>query len=428
MSIDFPSYPARTVSAGKPVDVQTLQEAFVAVLRSYGTEKGGIQTDTMLEVLRPASQADDAGSEDRNQQRHEHQQQANRNDFTQLDRKSLDQSELRQNELDTGYQNRRDQHATLRKDYQEKTEQCESQQTAARAETSAPVTPSRNAVQSNEPLPARDHVLPQQQDVPVNTAANIQNLSAGSAAPNTGAVNSVTGMPVPMSVNVPATTPVSTTPQAVLPQAFTVFTASRRFGQNQEQSDEKDSEDEKEETVEENSTKKKTPFAALHAIHTEATRPVRQKSARQLQESPVQSIPTRTAEKPRDKPKEAEPDQAHSVKTLDELLNTPAQNVSASKKGESNQPNQTQYLHRIAAACEAAAQYAPIRIKINLDQLGTLTLRFYHKADKLALRFETPSEESAKFLHEHLGGLKAILSKRNVKIASLDVLCQSSGR
>jgi len=430
LSVDFPpSTPVNTVAAGKPVDVQTLQEAFAAALRSYGTEKGGTQTDTMLEVLRSTSQADDTGGEDRNQQRRENQQQANRSDFTQIDRKLQDKSELRQNELNANYQNRQDRHETLQNDHREKTDQRHPQQTAAPTESPAPATPPLNTAQPNEPLPHSDH-SPQHRDVPVNATANSQSLSAISAAPNSGAVNSPAGILMPMNMNIPGALPVSPTPQAVPPQAFTLFTPLGRFGQHQESSDEKEkeNEDEKEEAVEEKPTKKQTPFAALHAIHADSTRSVRQKPSRQLQELPVKPELHRTAEKPREKPKETEPVQARSVQTLEELLNTPAQNVSVSKKGESNQPNPTQYLNRIAAACEAAAQYAPIRIKINLDQLGTLTLRFYHKADKLALRFETPDDESAKFLHEHLGGLKAILSKRNVKIASLDVLRKSGER
>jgi flagellar hook-length control protein FliK len=109
------------------------------------------------------------------------------------------------------------------------------------------------------------------------------------------------------------------------------------------------------------------------------------------------------------------------VKTLAEFLNTSPQNISAPQKEESNQSNAEQQLNRIAAACEAAAHYAPIRIKLHLEHLGTLTLRFFYNADKLALRFETPSKESARFIQDNLDGLRTILSKRNGKIACAEI-------
>jgi hypothetical protein len=38
------------------------------------------------------------------------------------------------------------------------------------------------------------------------------------------------------------------------------------------------------------------------------------------------------------------------------------------------------------------------------------------------LRFETPSKESEQFLRNNLDGLQTILTKRNVKIVSVEVL------
>jgi len=216
--------------------------------------------------------------------------------------------------------------------------------------------------------------------------------------------------------------PTPVTPQVVPTQAFTIFTPQGRFGQTQGKTN--DNEEEDEEPVEGTETKKAQPFAEFEAIRSKqnvARKPKEPATQPELRQPELRQV----AEKPREQPKEIEPDQARSVKTvktMEDFLNTSTQSFSASKKGEPNQPNQTLYINRIAAACEAASHYAPIRIKLNLDHLGTLTLRFYFKADKLTLRFETPSKDSSRFIQDHLGGLQTILSKRNVKIANIEIL------
>jgi len=425
MSVDFPassSAPtaAHTASPGKPVDLQTLQEAFAAALRNYGADSGGTSTDTMLEVLRPAANSDNAAGDDRNQQRRE-QQQSDRNDFTDIDRKLLDKSEVRNNEMNSDYRNRVDRHEGLRNDYQERIERNDPQQPAVQTESSnlMPATPTLDVARPNEPLPHRSQPLPQN-NVPGTIGTNSPSLAAnvsGNAAA-AGQVNVL--MP---GGNLPVSMPNPAAPQTVSPQMFTLFTPSGRFGQHGKANKKENEEDETEESVEGTETTKHQPFAVFEAIQAEAIRQVKQNVSRQPKESSAPSESRQITEKPREKPKEAEPDQARNVKTLDEFLNTSAQSISVPKKGEPNQPNQTQqYLNRIAAAAEAAAHYAPIRIKINLDHWGTLTLRFFYKADKLTLRFETPSKESAQFLHENLDGLRTLLSKRNVKIASAEIL------
>ena len=421
MTVDFHSphpvnaAPANTASAGKSVDVQTLQEAFATALRNYGAERGGTFTNTMLEVLRAPNTSDAAS--DNQQQRREHQQQADRNDFTNIDRKLLDKSEIRSSEMNSAYRDRLDRNETFRNDYRERIEQSEPRQPTSPTPTTlaSPTASSLDAARPNEPMPVRDH-SPPQQNVPaiVNTNNQSPSVNAPNSTPNIGLASVlISGGNVPASMSTPIA------PQVVPPQAFTIFTPSGRFGQTQKKMGDK--ENEEEESVEEQKPKKHQPFAIFEAIQAEATRSIQKNLSRQPKEPISQAELQRVAEKPRERPRKVEPDQSRSVKTLEEFLNAPAQNVSVQKKGEPNQPSQTQYLNRIAAACEAASYYAPIRIKINLDHLGTLTLRFFHKADKLMLRFETPSKESAQFLRDHLEGLRTILSKRKVKIADVEI-------
>ena len=422
MNVNFPSsYPANTVSTGKPINVQTLQATFAAVLRSYGVES---QTSTILEVIQPTSHANNPADDDHNQQRREHQQQIDRNDFTQFDRKLLDKSEIRHSEMISVYKERIEQHGTLRNDYQERIDQRELPPSTIPIKSSMPVTSSMDVAKPNELPPNRNYSPLQEQNVTEIASTNSQISSASSTVPNSTVVNDSVGLPMSMSGNVPTSMPVSAVPQIVPTQAFTLFTATGRFGQIQNTVDEKENEEDKEEQTEKKPKKKKQPFAMFEAIHTEAIRPSQRNLSRQSQK-PLTKTAHRVAEKFREKPREVESEQSQNIKTiktLEEFLNTSIQNVSMPKKGETDPPNQMQYLHRIAAACEAATPYAPIRMKLNLEHLGTLTLRFYFKSDKLMLRFETPTKESARFLHDHLDGLKAILSERKVQLASVEIL------
>jgi hypothetical protein len=428
MTVEFPpSYPATPHPISKPVDVQTLQETFAALLRSYGTEKGGSQTNTLLEILRPAL-SDNADKNDQKQPYRENQPHTERNDFTQIDRKQQDKSEVRSGDMNTDYRNRSDRQSTLQNDYHKKIERGELPQSAMQTNTatSASSIVSSADGEPNE-LPPPGHPLPPQQKagaerVGANSPPGLT-LPNPAAAPNSAANNVQAGLAMPMNMHASGAIPTPAASQVTPPHAFTVFTPLGRVGQTQEKADDKEKEnEEEEESVEEKPGKSKQPFAAFEAIRTETSRPLQRNRSQQPKESVVQPELSQRVVKSREKPKEAEPEHVRSVKTVEEFLNTSVQDVTVAKKGESNQPNQMQYIHRIAAACEAAAQYAPIRMKINLDHLGTLALRFSYKADKLALRFETPSKESAQFLREHLDGLKTILSKRNVKIVEIEIV------
>ena len=417
MSVDFPSsYPTNTPTSvvGKSADVQTLQEAFAAALRNYGTENGITATDTILEVVRPASQTDNTNGDDRNQQRQE--QQANRSDIVSVERKLLEKSEVRSNDMNVDYRERTDRNETLRSDYQGRLDRNESQQQTVQPNISNPAIPLPDAARPSESVSGREMVS-SQQTIPATTVTNSQVPSANvphnapNGMPKTGQMNVL----LPGS-NIPAALPRASVSPVVPPQAFTVFTPSGRLGQAHKKADGKEQEDE--ESVEGQESIKQHPFAVFEAIHAETMRQPRHNVARQPKEPDSPPI----TEKPHAKPKEVEPAHTQNVKTIAELLDMPPQNVGASPKEKPNQSSQLQYLNRIAAACEAAAQHAPIRMKLNLEHLGTLTLRFFHKSDKLALRFETPSKESAQFLRDNLDDLRTILSKRNVKITSIEIL------
>ncbi|MDR3232766.1 MAG: flagellar hook-length control protein FliK [Planctomycetaceae bacterium] len=85
-------------------------------------------------------------------------------------------------------------------------------------------------------------------------------------------------------------------------------------------------------------------------------------------------------------------------------------------------PDNNQFLRRITAACEAAVlQNAPIRIKVNLDQLGTLSIQLSRQGSQLSLHFETPSKAAARFVSENLAGLRKILADRNVAVMEVSV-------
>jgi len=420
-------YPSHSASVSKPTDIQTLQETFAAALRRYGTENNGTQADSLLEILRPAP-ADNAAGQDRNQQRRETQQQTDKNDFTQIDRKFLNKSELRSGEMRADYQNRLDRQESHQYNHQERAERKKIQQSPPTQLTSAAVPldtarPSESLPNWNSP-PQRDT---SQVNVSEVAAANNQYSSVTVAAPNSPATAGQAGvlMPVKLTMSV-ASTPL-TAPQPATAQTFTVFTPSGQF-RRQDKSNKDEEEKEESEQAEEKPVKMQ-PFAVLEAFRAETTRPIQKsqhqnRQPRQPMESTGQSAPQQLGntswQTSQHRPKEVEPERTSSVNTLNELLNTSPQNITAQKE-EPDSPNQTQYLNRIAAACEAAGQFAPIRIKINLDHLGTLTLRFFYKAEKLALRFETPSRETALFLRDNLEELCTLLSKKNVETIDVEI-------
>ncbi|MDR0328600.1 MAG: flagellar hook-length control protein FliK [Planctomycetaceae bacterium] len=426
MSVDFPSsYPVNTPpSVSKPVDVQTLQETFAALLRHYGTESGGSFGNTMLEIIRPAP-SDGTDGHDRNQQRREHQQSHERTDFTQIDRKRLDGSEMRIQDMDSGYRNQISRQETLHSDYQKRSERTEPLSSATPTEIPSVATfaPPSDGTSRNDSLPQGNLPLPPQKNVSGTAGTNSPSDSASTVLPSHAMGIGQAQAALPINTNVSAPIPTSVTPQTSLPLSLTIFTPSGRFGQLQEQSSEEESDEEKpdEKKV---SKKKPQPFAAFEAIRTETTRPIQQKHAR-LSKEPIAGTELPVIEKSHGKPKEVDPELIRNGKTAEELPKMAEQNIFVQKKGEPNSPDHARYLHRIAAACEAAAPYAPIRMKINLDHLGTLSLRFFHKADKLTLRFETPSQESAQFLQSHLEGLRTILSQRKVKIVDIEIVQDS---
>ena len=428
MTVAFPSSSSAHVpsAAGKQAEVQALRETFAALLRSYGTEKSGMQTNTLLEIA-PSSNAE---NNDRQQQRKDDQQRNVRNDWTQSDQKLLNKSEIRNSEMNADYQNRLDRQGMLQHDYRERTERSDLPATAVRAHTSSSAlsdSPSSSVAGLSESLPNGNPSLPQQRNVAESAGINHpQSHAANIVSPNAAAGNTQANAVMPMNLNASVPLPIPVASQAAYSPALTIFTPLGRFGQLQEKAEDeaKENEDEESETetVGEKTGKKGQPFADFEIIRSDTMRSLR---PRQPKEPVAQSEIQQIVEKPQAKPKEVEPEQMRNVKTVEEFLNTADQNISAQKKGESNQPDPTRYLNRIAAAYEAAMEHAaknsPIRMKINLDHLGTLALHFFHKADRLALRFETPSKESARFLREHLDGLKTILAGRNVKIVDIEI-------
>jgi len=434
MTVDFPaSYPSSAAPSGKPIDVQTLQQTFAALLRSYGTEKGGSKTETLLEILRP-SPSDKTEGHDRNQQRQDNQQRTDRNDFTPIDRKLLDKSEIRSGEIIADYQNRLDRQDSLHDAYRARVERSELSHSTIPADSFPLALPgtSANAPRPSEVPPLGEHAPPQPSAVPQVAGTHSQSSLASTAVPSSApssALANTAGMP--MNMNVPVSAPIVS--QASPTATFTVFTPSGRWGQSQKDSEDPDSDNnsdnnggDDEEGSKEKNSKKQQPFAVFEAVRVETTRPLHRHQSRQSKE-PAPQITEKFSEETSEKTREAEPQSLRNVKTIADLLAVPTQSVTVQsvtvqKGGESNQ---SQYLHRIAAACEAASQYAPIRMKINLDHLGTLTLRFYYKADKLALRFNTPSKESARFVRDHLDGLRTILSHRNVQIADMEIYSET---
>lgn len=81
-----------------------------------------------------------------------------------------------------------------------------------------------------------------------------------------------------------------------------------------------------------------------------------------------------------------------------------------------------QYLRRIVAACQSAAHRSgQVRIKIDLAELGVLTLRAKSQNNRLSVSFEATSPAAVRFLEKDLPVLKNSLAERNIALGEIEI-------
>lgn len=100
---------------------------------------------------------------------------------------------------------------------------------------------------------------------------------------------------------------------------------------------------------------------------------------------------------------------------------TPNSSDSATPSSFSEQLDRVRLVQRVAAACQSAAQRSgTLRIKVHLDDFGSVTVRVSSESGQLAVCFETTSEAAARFLLEDAAALREALARRNIVLQRLD--------
>ncbi|MDR0522797.1 MAG: hypothetical protein LBH00_13240 [Planctomycetaceae bacterium] len=425
MSIDFPKIPesvsplplSKSAAESSVLPAQSIQQAFSAALRSRyaGQSSTGSESpaSALLDIIAAKPQREQEPphrekqiAENRQQLK---QQQAEQTYQTQIDRKLQNQSETRKHDKEAGYERQIERpHRLEHKNGAGGTDSGQ-MQTAANPGKTVQI-PLLNDI----PIPGiltKKHVPPPQTvSLPVMPQPGSPNLSGGTS-----------GTAVNLSVSLPGSVPSVSAAAFSMPSAadhriFSLFTLSGKWGPSVEnkETESDDSEDEQEETENLQSIKKH-PFADLTAIFTENTRPIRRlfspdsppKPPEERKNSELQPEPAPTPNRV--------PSPVPNTVAWESLSVSAGQNPSAAKNDTKTQEtDRQQYLQRIAAACEHAVRNAPVRMKINLDHLGTLSLRFFTKAKRLEMAFDPENEAAADFLRQNLKELQAVLAEQEV--------------
>jgi hypothetical protein len=415
MSIDSATtYPGGNATNGGVRDTNVLNpirydEAFAAAIKA-------VSSKTVLDTIQNLSQTSDKDGNDRNQQRKEHNELADRGGIALDNRKSLDKTELRTAGIDNEYANRNERRTDLRNGHQDKLD---------RAERTSPTVETKITPTVSESVPTLLHlegiaVDSQNTVVPgagvVTLQGTISNVSPAmnpvAVSPNvpfanlTGAVL-VQPVPPPNSMLKPMPNPQTSS------QLVSVWTVFGRVGQVKNTA--KD-EDEKEEAVEKKKEKKRQPFATFGAVLAETVPPIQPKHRKQQQSSAELEAVTHRIEEHQNKEEE------RKGTTPADILKSNGQDISVSKEQPKEPPDRTQWMQRVAAACQSAANRSgTIRIKLNLDNLGSLSVKLMSKSNRLSVRFEAASEEAVAFLSESLNELKMILANRNVVLDQVEI-------
>lgn len=96
-----------------------------------------------------------------------------------------------------------------------------------------------------------------------------------------------------------------------------------------------------------------------------------------------------------------------------------SEDVSESSAEE--QMDRVRLIQRVASACQSGAhQNGTVRVKLNLDRLGSLTVRMTKRSDRLDVRFDAETEIAVRLLRENVDELKTFLSERNVHLDQIE--------
>ncbi|MDR2116437.1 MAG: flagellar hook-length control protein FliK [Planctomycetaceae bacterium] len=455
---------------------EMLKSVFVAVMQSSLTNRMFPGNTSIVDINIDIQDSSAEQKEQQNKKQDESPTQSERRDFTKEDKRTLNQSEIRHEQIADDYNRKIEQRENLQTEYKEKNErrnfvtnQPINSTTTSLEKTVLPVPISTGiSIVPTDSVSATFSVLPEssnrqpatlQQHVSVPITPGVIPPSFLITASNP---NSATTSPATSPFPVPTTNAASvTTLDAV--SVMTIFTASGRFGIRKDETEEKNVAEKKKEK-EKTKEKKETislfvpvfveippPIVyknqSTHSLHDteqeldtvqesndysvqkiknendlESNSELKSKSVSEFV-SKLESEFESEFESETESETKSEPEENRTKTSLEKwFLENQSLETSVVKPNEPESFDQLRFIQRVAAACQSAAnQHGTVRIKLHLDQLGTLTLRITSKSNKLAVRFEVTTFAAVRRLRETLDELQTTLAEQNIVLEHTEI-------
>ncbi|MDR2754359.1 MAG: flagellar hook-length control protein FliK [Planctomycetaceae bacterium] len=447
---------------------EMLKSVFVAAIQNSLTNRMFHSNTSIVDI---SVEIQDSGTEQKEQQnkdQHELLTQSERRDFTKEDKRTLNQLEIRHEQIADDYNRKAEQHDHLQTEYKEKKERRDftNNPTINSATISLEKTVSSVPVSTGVSMVPTDSVSATLSVLPeLSNQQNTTTLQKSVSVPITPGI-------IPPSFLVTGSQPVSVTQTPTTTQPFTalttssapvvtldavsvmtIFTASGRFGIRKDETEEKNVIEKKKEKE-----KKRIPSLFVSGF-VEMTPPVVYKNQStytphdtepESNNYSVQKINEENSQEPKSE-SESESELKSESKSESELKSELQSELKSRQESELDEnrtkipleqwfsgnqsveksfakPNESEsfdplrFIQRVAAACRSAAnQQGTIRIKLHLDQLGTVTLQITSKLNKMAVRFEVTSFAAARRLRDTLGELHTTLAEQNIILEHTEI-------
>ncbi|MDR0705261.1 MAG: flagellar hook-length control protein FliK [Planctomycetaceae bacterium] len=452
-------------SAEKP-NTETLKSMFVTAIQNSMSNRMFKDHTSIVDINIKIQDSTNERKEQQNKNQHESLPQSERRDFTREDKRSLNQSEIQHEQLENDYNRKIEQHENLQTEYREKNERRDS---VTEQKINPPATSFLETISSVPASTATSTIpissvsatlsaLPELSDR--RLADSLQNSTSVPVTPGMVSPSFLLAGSNPISValssaaqsaiqSVSAST-ASVTPIAALDavSVMTIFTASGRFGISKEKTEEKNAAERKKEK-EKGKEKKgiislfgqglnEIPQQILHKNHSnhslsniETEFIARRKTKQESNETSshfVKKIAEATGQESEQK---LEQDLTQKSEQNENRTKITPENLFQEHQlieNSSIQPNepelsdQLRFIQRVAAACQSAAnQHGTIRIKLHLDQLGTLTLRITAKSNKLSVRFEVTTFDAVRLIRNSVNELQTTLAEQNIVLEHTEI-------
>ncbi|MDR3199207.1 MAG: flagellar hook-length control protein FliK [Planctomycetaceae bacterium] len=448
--------PTKQEQSTETPNSEMLKSVFVTAMQNSLANRMFHNNTSIVDISVKIQDSAAEQKEQQNKNQHESSTPSELHDSAKENKRALNQSEIRQEQITDNYNRKTEQHKNLQTEYEEKKEHrdfvtdpsinntathLEKTVSAIPPSTSVSIFPTNSvsptlSVLPETPNPQLLAASPKPASVPVTPGIIPASFLITASNPNSVALPATQ----PFTALTASAAPV-TTLEAV--PVMTIFTASGRFGISKNETEEKNTVEKKKEK--EKTKEKKGITSLFGAGLVEITTPVEYKNPpnnsflntepetdndsvqktgeENNQDSKSELKPELKSETEEKSEQESEPDE-NRIKIPPEKWFSENQSVeqSAVKSNEPESFDQLRFIQRVAAACQSAAnQHGTIRIKLHLDQLGTVTLRITSKPNKLAIRFEVTSFAAVRRLRNTLGELHTTLAEQNIVLEHTEI-------